>query len=202
MNGWKNRLKFIGRKASKIKTWQLVITLIILVILSVVFLRTNNVRMIELRDEVIAADASGDGEVLQAAATRLQNHVSRHMNTDTGQIALQTSYNTAVRRAFAEANNDIDASGYAVAAEQCKTVLYASGYQSYAACVANAVGISESKFKTPELPNPAMFYLSYAAPVISFDLAGVAMVLATVVFFVIILKLLTEVTLYFISRKQ
>jgi len=190
------------RGLAKVKTWHLVVLLIVLAIFSIIFLRLNNVGMINLRDQVIAADASGDNDELQQAATRLQNNVSRHMNTDTGQIALQSSYNNAVRRAFAAANNDIDASSYGAATDQCKAVLYASGYQGYAACVANAVGVSESKFTTPELPNPALFYLSYAAPILSFDAAGVVIVLATVVFFVIFLKLLTEVIIYFVSENS
>jgi len=159
--------------------------------------------MVELRDQVLVADTSGDSRAIEQAATKLRDFVRQHMNTDTGQIALQSSYNRAVQAAFRQANNDIDSSKYQIATEQCKSVLAVSGYQGYAACVADVVGANGANFKTPELPNPALFYLSFAAPILSFDVAGVFVILTFVVFFAIFIKLLTEVIIYFtLYRRQ
>jgi hypothetical protein len=201
MDGWKNQIEFIRRKLKKVKTWHMVVLLLILVILSIFFLRLNNMGMVELRNQVLSADESGDGEVLQRAATKLQNYVSGHMNADTGQIALQNSYDRAIQRAFSEVN-DVNASGYAEATESCKAVLYVSGYPGYASCVADAVGIGESTLVVPELPNPALYYISYASPIVSFDAAGVTVVLSVVVFLAIILKLLTEVVMALLLYKK
>lgn len=189
------------RKISKIQTWHMVAAFAILVILAVFFLRINNVTMVDLRTQVITADESGDSASLQQSATRLRNYAIQHMNADTGQIALQHSYDTAVQRAFI-AVNTIDSSGYNIATENCKAVLYISGYQGYASCVASAVGVSETSLTTPELPNPSLYYLAYTSPVVSFDPAGVTVVLASVVFLAMVLKLLTEVIMHFLLYKR
>ena len=202
MNGWKKRAEYIKRILRKVKTWHLVVILIIFAILSLVFLRANNLGMIELRDQVIVADKSGDQVVLAQVAGELQEYVSRHMNADTGQIPLQGSYDRAVQDAFDRVNSDIDASGYSIATEDCKKMIASSGYQGYAECVATAVGVGESTLNTPDLPNPSLYYLFFASPVISFDLAGVMVIFTTLVFCLIVIKLLTEVIIYFLLYKK
>lgn len=198
MNGWKKQAEYLKRTLKKVKTWHLVVILIVFAILSVIFLRVNNLGMVELRDQVIAADKSGNQAALTQAASTLQKYVSRHMNTDTGQIPLQNSYDRAVQDAFDRANQDIDASGYSAATEECKRVIAAGGYQGYAECVAGTVGVGESTLNTPDLPNSSLYYLYFASPIVSFDLAGVMVILTTLVFCLIIIKLLTEVIIYFL----
>jgi hypothetical protein len=63
---------------------------------------------------------------------------------------------------------------------------------------------AEAQTSTVEggLPNPALYQLSYAAPLVSFDLAGVFTVLSCVVFLSIALKLSTEVVLGWIVKHK
>jgi hypothetical protein len=201
MNGWKARAEYIRRKVKKVKTWHLVAALIALGVLSLVFLRINNSGMVVLRDQVIAADEKGNDKELQNAIAKLQHYVSAHMNADTGQIALQNSYDRAVSAAYAAVDNDIDASGYAAATENCKS-LRTQGWGAYIACVSSAIDTSTSNFRPPELPNPGLYYVSYASPLVSFDSAGVLTTLAFVVFFIIVFKLLTEVVLQLVLYKR
>lgn len=147
--------------------------------------------MVKYRDEVLSADETLDRKKVEESAEKLRLYVSKHMNTDTGLIPLQNLYNEAVSEAFSK-ENDVNSDIYKQATENCKSVLSQKGYAGYSACVADAVGTSESNFNQPDLPNPALYYLSYASPKWSFDIAGVVTLLAIVVFFAMIIKLLTE----------
>lgn len=188
-------MRNLGRKLKAIKLWQLVLLMAVLLLLTILALRANNINMVELRNQLLAADKSLDLAEVETAAERLRQYSQQHMNADTGQVALQNLYNQKVEQAFAAVNNDIDASGYSAATENCKSTLSQTGYQGYADCVAQAVGLSESAFKTPQLPNPALYYLNYSSPPLSFDLAGLLSTLTFVVFLAIFFKLLTEVVL-------
>lgn len=194
-------LAYYRRFLKRIKTWHMVLVLIALTILSTVLLRINNLNMVEYRDAVIAADESLDMKKVESAAQSLKLFVAAHMNTDTGQIPLQNLYNQAVSEAFSNVN-DVDSAVYAQATESCKSVLAQRGYSGYSACVADSVGVSESNFNQPNLPNPALYYLSYASPTWSFDPAGVAVAATIVVFSAIVLKLLTEAVLGVIASHR
>ena len=52
------------------------------------------------------------------------------------------------------------------------------------------------------LPNPALYQLSFAAPRLSFDLAGVFTLVSSVVFLSIVLKLSTEVVLGWVVKHK
>jgi hypothetical protein len=200
MNRWKKSAKYLARKLKAIKNWQLILALIIFGVFSLVCLRANNTNMMELRNQLLVADKTADIQKIEQSAEQLRQYSQHHMNADTGQIALQNLYNQKVQQAFSVANAEIDASGYTTATENCKVALSQTGYQGYADCVASAVGLSEIAFKTPELPNPAMYYLNYSSPIISFDLAGVFCCLTFVVFLAIFLRLLTGVILGLVLR--
>ena len=80
----KRKTKFRIKRLSQVKTWQLVILLIMAGFISATFLRLNNVGMIERREAVENADKTGDIVSLQQRAT--------HMNADPGKFALDNTY--------------------------------------------------------------------------------------------------------------
>jgi hypothetical protein len=196
----KDRLKWLWRRVRKVKVWQLLAALAVLLITAVIGLRANNQTMVDLRQALIEADKTGQAAEIQESAAKLRDYVSGHMNTDTGPVPLQNSYNIAVETAFRAANDQVTSAGYEAATEACKAQIASAGYQGYANCVANAVGLSDSDFATPELPNPALFYISYASPLLSADLAGVATTLAFVVFFAIVLRFISGMVVLLIWR--
>jgi uncharacterized SAM-binding protein YcdF (DUF218 family) len=53
------------KRLQRIKTWQLVILLIIVGFISATFLRLNNIGMIERRSAVLAADEAGKADAIQ-----------------------------------------------------------------------------------------------------------------------------------------
>jgi hypothetical protein len=85
------------RRLERVRTWQLVLILILGVFVSATFLRLNNIGMIQRREAVVSADKSGDAAVLQNRLLDLQRYAAAHMNADTGIIYLQESFNRAWR---------------------------------------------------------------------------------------------------------
>lgn len=165
------------------------IGLVILIPLIALALRTNNLRMLQLRDAVVAADRTGHVEAVQPAARRLHSYVLQHMNTTTGRIALQTIYDDAVKQAMDQTFITIDRSAYHKAELNCKDQLTAGGYPALASCVARQVGQSGSD-RIPLKVESSLYYVDYLAPRFSFDTAGWLIVVATIITVVMALDLL------------
>jgi hypothetical protein len=195
MNGWKKSAAYLGRRLRRIKQWHLGLVFLVLLIIVIFGLRQNNLTMVDLRAQVIAADQALDWPAVDASAETLRSYVSQHMNANTGQIALQNLYNRDVKRALETAQIDIDSSAYLTATETCRAQVNQSGYQGYAACVAESVGTSDAQLQALELPSPTLYYISFASPRLSFDLAGVCLALMIVVFFTLLFRFLTGVIL-------
>ena len=202
MNGWKKRIAYFWRRIKRIKQRHLAVFLIILLLATLFGLRQNNLEMVELRSKVIEADKSLSWQQVNSTATDLQNYVNKHMNTNTGQIALQNLYDADVEKAIKGVNADIDSDIYRTATESCQSLIAQSGYQGYAACVADSVGESSGQIKAPELPNSALYYISFVSPKLSFDLPGVCLMLMVVVFFIFLLRAVTGVIFGIITRKR
>ena len=103
----KKKTKFRIKRLSQIKTWQLVILLIMSGFISATFLRLNNVGMVERRESVEHADKAGDIVNLQQRLYDLQRYVSTHMNADPGKIALDHTYKQMYDRKLKEFEEEI-----------------------------------------------------------------------------------------------
>ncbi len=64
----------------RIRLWYLLIPAVLLTVTCVFALRQNNLKMLELRQALYAADKSGQG--VNEALNKLRSHVYGHMNTD------------------------------------------------------------------------------------------------------------------------
>ena len=173
----------------------LVISLAGLAVASAFFLRQNNLNMVKLRDELAQADKSGKVEVVNQAARKLQRYVAGHMNTTTGRVALQTLYNQAAQKALEEAKPaEVDSSGYNLAANACRSQLTSYGYQSWASCVANRVGIRQTtELAGATMPDPDLYYVEYAPARWSPDFAGITLVLLIVNAIILTVKLVSMI---------
>lgn len=175
-------------------SWLVVIGLLMLSILvAVVGLRNNNLEMVKLRDQLVAADKTGEVGEVQSAALRLQHYVSTHMNTSTDKIALQTMYNHAAEQALAKSKPpDIDQAAYNNAASDCQPQLANYGYEAWATCVATKVGINNTvatQTADQMAPDPDLYYVEYAAVSWSMDIAGVALLFVVALTLLILVKL-------------
>ena len=103
-------------KKFKIKTWWLLLGLIPVLFLDATLLRTNHIKMTELRDAVLAADEEDDDEKIATALTELKNYVfsevvinivddngNQRITFGTGPFYLEHQYLRAAKLALEEA---------------------------------------------------------------------------------------------------
>lgn len=186
------------KRLSQIKTWQLVLLLLLMVFITATFLRLNNIGMIQRREAVLSADKnSTDPTIIQTRLYDLQRYVASHMNADMGTIYLEGQYKRDSQKAIDAASDDSNPNGnvFRRAQEICAP-RYANlgGYsQAYQQCVVSELE-SFSPAGNPQssvtLPKADQYRYSYATPVWSPDFAGFSVLICIAILFLIIARLI------------
>ncbi len=184
------------KRLQHIKTWQLVLLLLLGVFIAATFLRLNNIGMIQRRDAVLRADAGADTTVTQTRLYDLQRYVAAHMNADMGTIYLEGQYKRDSQKAIDAASSDSNPNGnvFKRAQEVCAP-RYANlgGYsQAYQQCVIgelNSFSPSENPVSQVALPKADQYRFSFISPVWSPDFAGFSVLACLVISFLIIARL-------------
>jgi hypothetical protein len=191
----------------RVKTWQLVILLIISLFMAATFLRLNNIGMVERRAAVIAADETGNEEATITRLYDLQQYVTSHMNTDLGRgVYLEASYNRALQDWQAEQFGDQNPNGniYLRAQEIC-----APRFTSYSAAYLQCTTSELAKF--PAAADPAdgsgkprqeTYIYSFTSPLWSPDFAGWSVLICLVILLVIIARILSIGILRLLLRRH
>lgn len=185
------------KRLNQVRTWQLVLILILLLFVAATFLRMNNIGMVQRREAVLSADAEGDPEVLQNRLYDLQRHAAAHMNANTGVIYLQGAYDRAAEEAKTAAESEAQGGGAniykKIEEEVCGPLARANGWRwpdaRYIACQrAELAKYPESQQGSGAvtLPNKELFRHSFVSPVWSPDFAGFSVLLCLLVTLVII----------------
>lgn len=190
----------------RVKTWQLVVLLVLMMFIAATFLRLNNVGMVQRREAVFAADKSGLQEDMQQRLYDLQRYAASHMNADTGDIYLDKQYNRDVEKIVQDAqNNNLTHNDILKKADDaCKP--HFSGYtQGYVQCVAN----EQAKYPSGnelddhvQFPNPALYKHSFASPRWSPDFAGYSVLLCGIMMLLIVLRLLFAALLRYMLHRH
>ncbi len=213
----KKKTKFRIKRLSQIKTWQLVILLIMSGFISATFLRLNNVGMVERRESVEHADKAGDIVNLQQRLYDLQRYVSTHMNADPGKIALDHTYKQMYDRKLKEfeeeiknqSNNDTVSKVRAV----CDARAQQGGYgrfttqadPRYINC------INEEWVKYPaskatnlqfEAPSTEPYYHTFVSPIWSADYAGWSLLVTIFIAMIIVMRLVVLGMLKLMLRRR
>lgn len=185
------------RNLQYIKTWQLLILLVLFAFIAATFLRLNNVGMIQRREAVLNADESGDPEQIKSRLFQLQRYVSSHMNTDMGTIYLEHQYKRDSQQVIDAASGDSNPNGniYKKAQDFCAPKF--SGYsQAYLQCTVNFLeryDPAEEQVTEPsklDLPKADAYRHSFASPIWSADFAGFSVLICVLIVLTIILRLL------------
>lgn len=181
------------KSIQRVKTWQLVILLVLMGFVSATFLRLNNVGMVQRRDAVIAADKQGNAETTRNRVLDLQRYVSTHMNTGQNDVYLAAQYErdraALVQQAAAggESGEVINAKVDAI----CKPQY--SGYsQGYVECFAREYAKyapGHDPVAQIKMPDPEKYRFVFAPPLWSPDFAGLSLVVCAVIIVVIIGRL-------------
>lgn len=184
-------------RVKAIKTWQLLILLLLALFLTATFLRLNNTGMLQRRNAVEHADKAGNSEEIVSRIYDLQRYAAAHMNADTGVFYLQEQYNRDVKAAIAAASGG-DYDGYdspqARADAICNPNLQIHGYsKAYQDCMLRELSregqvIDPATVKTP---NPSLYRYSFSAPLWSPDFAGWSTLVTLFIAVVIVFRLIT-----------
>lgn len=204
---YRRRLKALQR----LKTWQLLILLLLGVLVSATLLRMNNLGMVERRSAVIAADETGDKEQLKSTIVELQRYVTKHMNTDLGGgFFLTKTYERDRDQALASANQSGNPGStiYQQASLECRSQ-FRGGRESfrndYVQCVIQKVGALDPQTNPEDslkLPKADAYRVDFSSPFWSFDLAGIAVAFCVLITGVIIGRFLLLVLLKLLLRRH
>ena len=203
-NSSKTFLIVNGVRPRNVGTGVLMLALTVMIILSAIFLRFNNQNMIHLRDALSDSDKSSSSAQVIRSAQKLHNYVAHHMNTNTGKIALTTLYDDAVTSLMKKAKpSNMSDDVYNPAMESCKSRLDSNGYQDWSNCIVNKIqvfGYDSSGIRSIQPPDPDLYYIDYAAPTWSFDLAGISVILSITLGSILILRIIWLATANIIIR--
>lgn len=190
----KRELHYYWRHIRKVKTWYLIVALIISIGLSAWALRQNSLKMAQKVEAVIAADEANAG--IDNALRDLGNFVTHHMNAalpNNQPIELEKSYERAVQKVYEDAQVTANGSIYKSAQAVCENpnVILAER----ARCIQEYVTKNTTPGKEPapiEFPPKEKFSYNFISPTLSFDLAGWSVLSTVVLLFAIISRALAE----------
>ncbi len=188
-----------------VKTWQLLILLVLALFISATFLRLNNTGMLARRAAVVNADKNGNADEMMARLADLQSFTTSHMNADTGVFDLQEQYNRDVKAVIASASGNTDGydSPQARADAICNPNLQTRGYsKAYQDCMLRELS-REGQVIDPAkivLPSPLLYRYTFASPLWSPDFAGWSVLVALLLALAIVLRLAVLVLLRLMLR--
>lgn len=200
----RERVRRTINKIQVVKTWQLVILLILVGFIAATFLRLNNIGMVQRREALTAADEAGVEKDITLRLLDLQRYVSSHMNTDLGDGAvLQASYNRAVEKAKSEAfANDTNDRVYGLADEYCKPQ-FSAWSMAYLECFVSQLekypAANELKSQL-NLPDAKLYVHDFVSPVWSPDWAGFSVLAFLIILAIIVARLIGLLVLRIILR--
>lgn len=190
----------------RVKTWQLILLLILSLYVSATFLRINNVGMVERRNAVEAADKIGDPEVVKERLYALQRYSSQHMNASTGDFDLRATYDRDVKELLDEAeaaNKQSNNTIWNKAANECYAE-FPGYWQGQIQCILEKQ--QDFPTNTPitevETPDPSLYRHNYLSPTWSPDFAGWSLVVSAILLVIILFRLVALLILTILLRSR
>lgn len=195
----KRRVKNSIRQLQRVKTWQLLILLVLMSFIAATFLRLDNIGMANRRDAVIAADKTGDEQAMQSRLYDLQRYVAEHMNSDTEPFYLEQQYRRDAQKAVDAAKNDTNPNGNinAKAEAVCKPQ-YTVWSPAYVQCFTDELAKyppSPDPAENVKLPSTDLYRYEFSGPLWSPGFAGWSVVACIVILLMIVVRLISLLTL-------
>lgn len=182
------------RQLQHLKTWQLLILLLLMGFVAATFLRLNNIGMLQRRTAVLQADQTGDQNAIKARLYELQRYVTAHMNANMGTIYLQGQYQRDSQRAIDVASNDGNPNGniYKKAQDVCAPKFTHYSY-AYLQCTVNYLSQfspANDPTSTVKLPKADAYRYSFISPLWSPDFAGISVLFCCLIVLIIVSRLI------------
>jgi len=204
----KKRVQINIRRLQRVKTWQLLILLILCSVLAATFLRLNNIGMIERRTAVKQADERGDEQAMANNLYALQRWSAGHMNASSDAFYLEHSYQRDVKKATQsrEDTGDVTARIVERADAICKA-RYGNVYSStyvlcFAAEQARLIKEYPQAIVSVKLPNPELYRHEFSSPLWTPDFAGWSLLICAVILLVIVFRLISLFILKLLLRRH
>ncbi len=200
---YQEKLRHTLQQLKRVKTWQLVVVLLLSLIISATLLRLNNLAMLERREAVLTADEQGDSEVLKSELSELQRYVTHHMNTSlNGGFYLSASYERAREAAMQAAQDTSNPNSqiYQQAALECQSQ---SG--RYVQCVldkVSALGGTGNLVSELELPRPELYKVDFMSPLWSLDAAGISVAFCAIILLLILFRITGVIVLRLLLKRH
>lgn len=194
-----------------VKTWQLIVILLLVTLVAATFLRSNSLGMAQRRTAVLKADESGDKEAVRTKLVDLQRYISSHMNTSlNGGLYLSHSYEQDRATALEAANgaSNPNSAVYQQASIECRARWQggvASFRNDYVQCVIEKVSaLSSAADPTAglKLPRASNYHYDFASPLWTPDLAGVFVAIGGLIIVVILGRLAALGVLHLLLKRH
>lgn len=202
----KRRIRKTIWRLNRVKTWQLLVILVLMAFVAATFLRLNNIGMVQRRAAVLAADTTGDQETMQKRLYDLQRYTAEHMNADTGAFYLEGQYRRDVEKAITAASDDSNPQGNIhVKADAVCRPQFAVWSQAYVQCFTEELAKyppSEDPAQDVKLPSTSLYRHDFASPLWSPDFAGWSVVVCVVLIIMIVVRLISLAILNLLLKRH
>jgi len=205
------------KKFHRLKTWQLLVLLVPLLFVDATLMRLDHIRMTELRDAVLKADAAeASDEEIAEKITALKDFTFNNMIINviddngeqkvtfgTGPFYLEHTYIRAANKALTEAEaklaDDSNPNGniYGKASEVCRAAAIVNGWSwddaNYINCMMNEINKYPAANDIQDtikasLPSTELYRHNYASPVWAPTLTGWLILITLVIIVVILIR--------------
>ncbi len=218
-----NHIRKLLRSFGAVRNWQLLLILIPLLFVTATLLRLDHIKMVELRDAVIAADAEGDDEKIATSLEKLHEYVLTHVVVNvvesngissitlgTGTFYLENQYlraaNAAIEQAESELVDDSNPNGniYAAVGAVCRQQAIANHWtwdnQGYLDCWTTELAKypASDNFEanlTAKVPSTELYRVNFVSPIWSASAAGWAMLACAIILIIVKIRILIWVIL-------
>lgn len=213
-----NHLRKLLRSFGAVRNWQLLLILIPLLFVTATLLRLDHIKMVELRDAVVAADVAGNDEEIAATLEKLHDFVLNHVIVNvvesngiqsitlgTGTFYLENQYlraaNAAIERAESELVDDSNPNGniYAAVGAVCRQQAIVNHWTwdnpGYLNCWTTELAKypASDNFEanlTAKVPSTELYRVSFASPIWAPCWSGWAMLACAIILIIVKIRIL------------
>ena len=213
-----NHLQQALGRLKRVRIWQLLLILLPLLFVAATLLRLDHLKMVELRDAVLAADAAEDDAAIQSSLVALQEFVVSHIVINiaeqngvqsiifgTGPFYLERQYlraaNAAIEAAEAAVVDDSNPYGniYATVSGICRPLAIQYGWawnsQEYLDCWTSHLAEYPASDNleinlAADVPSTELFRHNYASPIWAPTWSGWVILLCIILTLVIVVRFL------------
>lgn len=219
-----NRIRERLHKWKTIQTWQLLLLLVPLVFLAATLLRFDHIKMSNLRQAVLDADAVNDEEGVRNGLKNLEEFVFSHIVINvlddngnqkiifgTGPFYLEQSYirdaNAAIEQAENTLANDANPNGniYEAVRQVCQPLAHQNGWnshqQEYLDCWTGelakypATETLNSAVISASVPSTELYRYDFSSPLLAPTAAGGVIIICLLVIVIIVIRLVVWIVL-------